>query len=358
MLDRFYTVFHARKDSLTALFHPRKDPEQISLEKVRTFPFIAPLVRFGNAPYVNNSMFDKLVSLDLRRSDSYKVFLGWSGMSLRSILQARKDNKVSVLERGSTHIRYQFDLLDEEYKNWNLKFHGDPRVAEQEEEEYELADYVVVPSTFVRNTFIRRGYPADKIFVNNFGASSYFEPSAPKRSKFTIAYVGNLSVRKGLPYLFNALHQLSIPEEAYDVWFIGNITSEIKQLIPKYQRANWKFFGFVRHPSLAELLSQCSIAVQPSIEEGMSMVIPQLMACGTPVIATTNTGGEDFIKDRVNGFIVPIRDPRSLVDRIQLLYEDDALREQMQGEAVQHARLFGSWDQYGERYANFLGKIS
>ena len=43
--------------------------------------------------------------------------------------------------------------------------------------------------------------------------------------------------------------------------------------------------------------------------KGMALVQGQAMACGCPVIATTNTGAEDLFTDGVEGFIVPIRDP-------------------------------------------------
>src|SRR5690606_21961386 len=121
-----------------------------------------------------------------------------------------------------------------------------------------------------------------KLFINNFGSGSFFKPSNPKREKFTVLYVGNLSIRKGLPYLFQALHLLTIDPRLYDVWFIGSITTEVRHLVPKYEKTNWKFFGHVNHQDLPHLISQASVAIHPSLEEGLSMVIPQLMAAGTP----------------------------------------------------------------------------
>ena len=48
----------------------------------------------------------------------------------------------------------------------------------------------------------------------------------------------------------------------------------------------------------------------PSVEDGFEMVMAQAMACGLPVIATTNISAEDLFTDGVEGFIVPIRIPR------------------------------------------------
>lgn len=358
LLDKFYTVYHSRKDRVTALFNQRKDLEKVRLQKIKTYPFIAPLVRFRNAPYINNQIFDRLVARDLRINKAYDTFVGWSGMSLKSIMQAKSEDKKVILERGSSHIRYQFSLLEEEYRKWSFKFRGDSRVAAQEELEYSLADYVVVPSKFVEKTFLEKGFPAQRIFRNNFGVSGHFRPSQPKRQRFTIGYVGNLSIRKGLPYFFQALNELKLPLHMYDVWFIGHVDSEIESLIPRFQRANWKFFGFVNHYDLAELMSQCSIAVQPSLEEGMSMVIPQFMACATPVIATTNTGGEDFITDGVNGFIVPVANSNKLCEKILMAFDDSVSLAAMQVRAADYAKEFGTWDQYGDRYSGLISRLS
>jgi glycosyltransferase involved in cell wall biosynthesis len=357
VLGKFYTIYHSQKDFITAAFNARKDTERIGLDRIQTFPYLAPLTKFRNDPYSTNVLFDSLVTKHLKKDKDYSIFIGWSGMSLRSMKQAKQDGKKVLLERSSSHIRFQFELLKDEYARWGYLFKGDERVAEQEEREYELADYVVIPSSFVEKTFQNHKFSLDKIFKNNFGSNSYFKPTKPKRQKFTILYVGNLSLRKGLPYLFKALAALDIDPLLFDVWFIGSLTKEVRRIIPKYQRPNWKFFGHVTQYDLADLVSQCSVAVQPSLEEGLSMVIPQLMCCGTPVIATTNTGAEDIIQDGINGFIVPIRSPETIAKRLTTLFFNPGTLSNLQKEAIAYGAKFGTWDQYGDRYVNFIRKI-
>ena len=58
------------------------------------------------------------------------------------------------------------------------------------------------------------------------------------------------------------------------------------------------------------------------------MVQAQAMACGLPVICTTNTGGSEIVDDGLNGYIIPIRDTQILMDKIKILYNDrDKLKE-------------------------------
>jgi glycosyltransferase involved in cell wall biosynthesis len=357
VLDKLYTIYQSGKDPFTARFNKRRDTENIKLQHIKTFPYLAPLSRFRKDHFANNSVFDSLVAKELERHKEYETFIGWSGMSIKSIQQAKRDGKRVLIERGSSHIEFQIALLKDEYARWGFTFQDDKRVVEQEIVEYELADCVVVPSGFVERTFLEKGFPKERIFRNNFGSNTLFRPTQPKRDKFTVLYVGNLSIRKGLPYLFQAFEKLSIDPASFDVWFIGSITEEISKLIPRYERSNWKFFGHVGQHQLADLISQCSVAVHPSLEEGLSMVIPQLMASGTPVISTTNTGGEDIIENGINGYIIPIRSPQDIADRINTLYHDRELLSAMRNKALAYAEKSGTWEQYGDRYFEFIKSL-
>ena len=49
------------------------------------------------------------------------------------------------------------------------------------------------------------------------------------------------------------------------------------------------------------------------------MVMGEAMACGLPVVATTNTGASDLFCDGVEGFIVPIRSPNVIANKLQQL---------------------------------------
>ncbi len=357
MLDRFYTIYHQKKNPVLARFNSRKDAEQISLECITTFPWLAVYMRMLKNSFRTNRLFDIQVARALKTDPNYQALICWSGMSIRSMKQAKRDGKVVVLERGSSHIAFQIPLLEAEYARWGFQFKRDNRVVDQELEEYELADYITIPSEFVRTTFLQHGITDAKLFKNNFGSNGYFTPSQPKRSQFTILYVGSLSLRKGLPCLFEALHLLKIDPSLFEVWFVGSVQPEIQQMLPRYTRSNWKFYGHINHYQLPDVISPCSVAVHPSLEEGLSMVIPQLMSCGVPVIATTNTGGADIIQDGTNGFIVPIRSPEAIAEKITLLFHDREKLSTLQEHAQQYGQHFGTWYNYGDRYAQFLQTI-
>jgi len=151
--------------------------------------------------------------------------------------------------------------------------------------------------------------------------------------------------------MFEALKEIELPN--FEVWYIGYISDEVRSILKDYTNVNWKFKGHINYYELPDFLSKCSVGVQPSLEEGLSMVIPQMLACGIPVISSTNTGGEDLIKDGENGFIVPIRSPEAIRERILMLYEDRDLLQTMKRNAIEMSE-HNTWDEYGERYIRFL----
>jgi glycosyltransferase involved in cell wall biosynthesis len=97
--------------------------------------------------------------------------------------------------------------------------------------------------------------------------------------------------------------------------------------------------------------------VHPSLEEGLSMVIPQLLSSGVPVVATTNTGAMDIIENNETGFIIPIRSPKDIAEKIHFLYNNQDFLYKMKEKAAISVMKGFSWDHYGNRYVDFLNKL-
>jgi glycosyltransferase involved in cell wall biosynthesis len=360
-LDQLYTTYAFQKNKVLAKLVKRIDKEKIPASKIRTNSFLAfPLKFQPGSVYLWNDYFDRWVASNLVKNSS-KVFIGWSGMSLHSIKAAQELKKITILERGSSHIVYQNELLKEEYKKYGKDFSIDHRVINKELEEYAMADYISVPSNFVRDSFIEKGISPSKLIMNPYGAgnSFYTEEGAnnEKNKKFTIVYLGSLTIRKGLLYLFQALAELKMDIEFYDVWFIGKVDDELEPYIAKYKKSNWTFFGQINHYQLKDYLVKCHVGVQPSVEEGLSMVIPQMMACGVAMIVTPNTGGGNIIQDGFNGFIVPIRTPSAISERISYLFEDQSILDNINRKAAEAIKMGFTWNDYGDRYNKFLKSV-
>ena len=128
---------------------------------------------------------------------------------------------------------------------------------------------------------------------------------------------------EGFIDLLSAFERLSHPNKK--LILIGSLTSEAKQLLSRTDLTHIQILGCVPNAQPRQHYSKASVFVLPSIEEGLSMVIGEAIACGCPVIVSTNTGATELITDGVEGFIVPIRSSDVIVDHMQQLADQPEL---------------------------------
>jgi glycosyltransferase involved in cell wall biosynthesis len=286
------------------------------------------------------------------------LFVGWSSLCLHSLRKAKQLGALTIVERGSSHMAYQNLILREEYDLWGLKFDAThPGVYERELEEYAETDRIAIPSLFVKRTFLEWGVPEEKLIHVPYGTSLTECYPEPKEDKvFRVMHCGNLSLRKGIQYLVQAFYELDLPNA--ELWLVGLPLPEVTPFLKKYQSDRIILKG--KHPQskLRWFYSQCSVFCLASIEDGFGMVIPQAMSCGLPVIHTTNTGGEDIVREGIDGFSIPIRNVEALKEKILFFYENPDQRDQMGSSALHQARKSFSWGDYGKSmvtaYENLL----
>ncbi len=107
-----------------------------------------------------------------------------------------------------------------------------------------------------------------------------------------------------------------------------------------------------------ERMSRSHVLVLPSIEDGFGLVMAEAMACGCPVISSSNCGGDDLFTDDVEGFIVPIRDAKAIEEKMQLLADEPERQRAMGAAALQKVRLLGGWTEYGDRWEKLLLQLT
>jgi starch synthase len=331
---------------------------------VSTFPWIhtsqlglaryvkLPQKVFHSMSVANAETFDSWVSRKLTPCD---VFIAISGAGAKSGKRAQHLGAKYICDRGSTHIRFQHEILLEEYRKWNIERIPVPaRILEREETEYANADAITIPSEFCRKTFIRMGVPATKVHKVPYGVRlELFHPvGAPSRDMFQVLFVGQVSFRKGIPYLLEAFRKLRHPKKALKI--VGSVTAEIKPFLSSQNLENVEILGIMPQARLKEVMSTSHVLVMPSIEEGLALVQGQAMACGCPLISTENSGAEDLITHEKEGFIVTARDPQAITERLQQFADDPELRQRMGQAAMERTKAMGGWHQYGENYTNLL----
>lgn len=312
--------------------------------------------------YISKSFIEKKTFVTQAKSNisllkNTDIFIGWSGSSLEALHEAKKLNKITILERGSSHYSYQMKILEEEYALYGKKFIPNHWVWERELKEYELVDYISIPSTFVKNTFIENGVPEYKLLVNPYGVDlSNFKKTEKKDNVFRIITSGNLSIRKGTKYLLEAFDQLNLPNA--EIWHLGSINKDMEDWLSKYNNPNVHFLGHKPQKELYKYYSQGSIFCLMSLEEGLAMVQPQAMACGLPLIISTNTGGSDLISQQgKEGYVIEIRDVEKLKNILEDLYNNPKALSEMSQFAIERVKNGFTWEDYGNRYIDHLKNL-
>jgi glycosyltransferase involved in cell wall biosynthesis len=286
------------------------------------------------------------------------LLVAWSGSALPALRRARELGMATVVERGSTHIAWQTELLHAEYARFDLHPRAaSPGMVERELAEYEEADAIAVPSRFARRTFVERGIDEARVLCLPYGVSlaSFAPREGPEEPVFRVIHCGRVDLRKGCHYLLEAFHGLGLPRA--ELWLVGPIAPEMERFRRRFASPAIVFHGPKPQAELAGFYGRSSVFCLASLEEGMAMVIPQAMACGLPVIATTHSGAEEAVRDGVEGFLVGIRDVAALRRRILELYEDPERRRAMGRAALARVREGFTWDDYGERVVDAYGGV-
>ncbi|GFP20495.1 hypothetical protein HKBW3S03_01998, partial [Candidatus Hakubella thermalkaliphila] len=218
-------------------------------------------------------------------------------------------------------------------------------------------DFVVVPSTFVRNTFIDVGYPEEKILLNPLGVD--LERFVPKNDGFEddifrVIFMGILSVQKGVHYLIRAWKKLDIPKA--ELLLVGGFDRLSREVILNEAKngKNVIFGGGTATPEREFMRS--NIFAFPSNQDGFGSVVLEAMACGLPVIVSQNTGAKDCVRDGLEGFVIPTADVDALCDRINYFYKNRDKVEEM-GRRAREQALKYDWESYRKRLAGSVAHI-
>jgi glycosyltransferase involved in cell wall biosynthesis len=188
--------------------------------------------------------------------------------------------------------------------------------------EFDLADRLMVYSEVQERSFIQQGTDAQRIFQNPLWVDLDFWhpvnpapstishlPSSAAKPPLRLLFVGELSMRKGLPFLFEALKLLDAPVQ---LTLAGLPTGQVP--IPeKIGHALVTATGPVTKHRLREFYSNHDLLVLPSVADAFGWVAVEAMACGIPVLLTDNCGAP--VPDP--SWRVPALDSRAIAARLQ-----------------------------------------
>ena len=232
-----------------------------------------------------------------------------------------------------------------------------PAKLDRKAKELAQADLVVVPSRFVANSL--PSWAADKTRVlSPFGSpasrkdpprSDAADPARPLR----VLFVGSMGQRKGLADLFSAMRLLE--GENIELVVMGSLLNE-----PQFYRRQYSGFTHEKgrpHAEVLALMRSCDVFCLPSLYEGRALVMQEAMSQGLPVVITPNTGGEDLVIEGKTGFLVPIRSPEKIAEKLAWFNQNRQELVAMKEMAIQHAATY-TWKSYSDTVIDAIRKLA
>ena len=152
----------------------------------------------------------------------------------------------------------------------------------------------------------------------------------------------------GIEYFINALSHVieKVPEVRIVLGGQGPLESEIRKRVKGYGLEKYIYFaGFVNEKIMAEYLNSSDVYVSTSLSDGSSLSLLESMACRLPVVVSDVPANREWIKDGVNGFVVPIQDSVLLAEKLIELLRNPLLCQKMGNQNYDVANEKANWDE-------------
>jgi glycosyltransferase involved in cell wall biosynthesis len=221
-----------------------------------------------------------------------------------------------------------------------------------------MADAILSPSAFVRDIFVRNGFPAGRIEVSDYGtadgwlvefrqavgqrqsaaenldlspAPSDRSPAAASERRLRFGFVGSVMRHKGVHTLIEAFNQLARPEAELHIFGDPNFDPVYYADMEALARApHIQFRGKFENTRIAQVLAHIDVLVVPSIwYENSPITIHEARLAGIPVIGSRLGGTPELIQDGVSGFLFRAGDVADLRAKMQRLLDEPGLLAQL-----------------------------
>lgn len=310
------------------------------------FPFLALEHYTKHAKWAVNLRrwtLDSLCLLFMRRCD---IIISMSGEFNRSNRKVKRLGGYVIIERGSKHILEQKRIL-ESIPSQKGKIVINQSNIDREVSDYNIADYISIAAQHVKDSFIKYGFPEEKLFVNPYGVElSMFKPLPTINKEYDVIMVGTWCYRKGCDMLIEAIKKTNL-----HLIHVGGILD-----IPFPTHPQFTHVDKVDQTELINYYNKSRVFVLPSREEGMALVQAQAVSCNLPIVGSPDSGAADIKKYINDSEYVSIVDPLTVDNIVEAL--NNAIeqsrklfyKELYAGNGLQNL----TWDAYGSRYANFL----
>lgn len=320
-------------------------------------PFLSNMSPFFS--YLHQELFSHNTSRHIKRLEP-KIFIGYEGFTHQYFQVCSELGICKILDHTTGSVFKGREIYLHESKAFpqfanNLSINKSAKYYSQHQKEIDLADGILVASSYVKENLIEHGVNREKIYLLPYGVdlhafNSPHRSSNDSNHKIRLLYAGAINQHKGIMYLLQAFQ--NIEQENIELVLVGNnfLSSNLQKSFPP----KIKIQNHLPKTDLIKLYHESDIFVFPAIHEGSSLVVYEAMAAGLPVITTPNAGS--IIENGKDGLLVPSGDIEMLKNRIQLLANNSELRIKLGAQAAKTVKDY-SWEKYHARLEEIVKDI-
>lgn len=265
----------------------------------------------------------------------------------RLIINYGKDLFLAVLAKKLSHG--YFKLLMQQHMHvgghkkdlfhtWEYK-HLDAWIAPLPMFKDRLVQYTRIDSKKIR--VIPFGIELDRLTSNRPDRTSARQMLQLPADACIAGIVGRLESKKGQDVLIKACRRLHDAGQPLHLLIVGDKTANDPEGYPQHldslteQLGLESFVHFRQHQSdVAKVYAAMDLFVMASHSETYGMVTIEAMACGLPLIGTSEGGTVQIINDGVNGLLAPPQDDESLASALMNLMNNPSLARNLAARAA------------------------
>ncbi len=143
-----------------------------------------------------------------------------------------------------------------------------------------------------------------------------------QKKEINIATIGRLEEQKGHRYLLEALGNIKDLPWTYHVFGDGSLESSLKVLADRFGIADRIVWHGLVYDGLVKKVGEIDLVVQPSLWEGLSLVVMEVMSAGRCVVASS-AAGDSLVENNQTGYIFPNKDIKKLSKILKYVFENN-----------------------------------
>ena len=297
---------------------------------------------------------------------NHNAYFGYSYSSLEAMCVEKEKGNLCVLDQIDPGER-EHEIIYEENSKWPNYVTRTHQCVPQEvykrlQEEWKLADIIIVNSEWSKKCNVEKGAPEEKIRIiplafenveviaNNDQLKDTVSNDVSENQLVRILWVGRVTLQKGIQYLVEAARLLSGENVEFLIAGEQSIAKSAMENSPK----NIHWLGKVSLMEKNELYKSATAFILPTLSDGFALTQLEAQANGLPLIVTPNCG--DVITEGVNGFLITPCSPDSIVSAVQRFLNDPDLKQKMFSHCLETSKKY-TIDKYKKNLMDAIHSI-